>query len=161
MKTVGKTTEYDPSFSANANGIAFCPKCNKELTEADDKKAENWWYCTDCEHWIITQPSHHEHSFLGYDSLLMLVGEYHERKLLEFPGGYLKPYCPRCTEAMWVEKMWWDRTDISGDQDKIRLVLGYVCQDWKNCGYTQTIKVLTHLRFYDYLKELECEEINH
>jgi hypothetical protein len=47
MKTVGKTTEYDPSFSANANGIALCPKCKKEFSVTNNKTAENWWYCTD------------------------------------------------------------------------------------------------------------------
>jgi hypothetical protein len=91
----------------------------------------------------------------------MLVGGYHDSILIEFPGGYLQPYYPICEQPMWIEKMWWDRTDISGDQGKVRLVLGYVCEDWKNCGYTQTIKVLTPLRFHDYLNVPEIEEITH
>jgi hypothetical protein len=161
MRQVGKSAEYDPSFSANSLGIAICPKCKRELSETNDKTAENWWYCVECEHWIVTQPSHHERHFLGHESVLLLYEEGFDRKLIEYPGGYIKPYCPICKKAMWVEKMWWDRTDISGEEPKVRLVLGYVCEDWKNCGYTQTLKILTPLRYYDYLKSNKIEGVIH
>jgi hypothetical protein len=26
-------------------------------------------------------------------------------ELIEYPGGYIKPHCPICKKAMWVEKM--------------------------------------------------------
>jgi hypothetical protein len=50
MRQIGKSAEYDPSFSANVDGIAICPKCQRELSEIDNKTPENWWYCMDCEH---------------------------------------------------------------------------------------------------------------
>jgi len=94
VKQIGKTAEYNPSFSANTDGKAICPKCQRELYENDNKTPENWWYCSGCEHWIITQPSHHEHTFLGHDSVLLLSERGVNRKLLEYPGGYIKPLLP-------------------------------------------------------------------
>lgn len=155
MSTIGKSAAYIQNFSANVDGIAFCPKCNNELSEYNDKTPENWWYCTKCEHWIITQPSHHEGNLLGYNYVLLLTETGLNVKTVEHPGGYIKPYCPICKKPMWVEKMWWDKSEVSVEENKCRLVLGYVCEDWENCGYTQSLKFLVPLQSFDYINEIK------
>ena len=157
MGTIGKSAEYNPKFTANPDGIAFCPKCNCELSEHD-----NGWYCNKCSHWIITQPFHSQRDLLGHKCILLFIGlQPSDKEPIEYPGGDIEPYCPICKSPMYVEKMWWDKSELSVEKDKCKLVLGYVCEDWKNCGYTQTIKVLTPLRFHDYLNVPEIEEITH
>jgi hypothetical protein len=154
MSQIGKSAEYNPKFSVGEDGIAYCPKCNNELSESNAKTAQRL-YCTKCEHWIITRPSHHEGRLLGSDHVLFFIGQYLEKKSIEYPGGYIKPYCPICKKPMWVEKMWWDKSEVSIKKNKCRLVLGYVCEDWENCGYTQSLKFLVPLRSFDYIKEIK------
>lgn len=122
MSSIGKSAEYNPKFSANSEGVASCPKCKNELSESDNSTAENWWYCSNCEHWIITQPSHSEGTLLGYENILLLSEKGMDKKLVEYPGGYIKPYCPKCKKHMWVEKMWWDKSELSTEKDKCRII---------------------------------------
>lgn len=160
MGTIRKSAEYNPKFSPNSDGIAFCPKCNCELSEHDNRGPENRWYCNNCSHWIITQPSHNEGNLLGHNGILLFVGlQPSDTEPIEYPGGYIEPYCPICKKPMYVERMWWDRSEQTAYKNKCRLILGYVCEDWKNCGYTQSLKFFVPRESYDYLEEIKLNKL--
>jgi len=145
------TAIYDPKFKADDDGIAHCPKCDNEMEAHKDTTGGGAWLCTECRNGVLIQPSHHEHTFLGHDTVLLFKEDDDLRpEFVEYPGGYLKPHCPRCEKPMLVEKMWWDKSDQH--QGRCRLVLGYVCKDWKGCGYTQSLKAWVPTKSYDYIK---------
>lgn len=134
---VGKTAEYNPKFTSNSEGKTYCPKCNSELSERD--KANFNWYCCNCEHIIIIKPPYHEISILGYNYVLL---KDNANKLLEYPGGFLKVYCPRCKKPMFIDKIYPNPTGKNVEEDKSSISLGYVCNDRKNCGYAQVLRIL-------------------
>lgn len=147
MNFVGKTAEYNPKFKANTNDKANCPKCKNELSERD--KAGGRWYCNNCEHWIIIQPPYHENGMLGHDYFLFIDKN---KNLLKYPGGFLNVHCPICNRRMFVEKIYLNPTGKHVEPDKSSLSFGYVCEDWKNCGYTQVLRVVIPTKEIDSLK---------
>lgn len=131
-----RTAEYNPEFKANTKGKAYCTKCKNELSERD--KSGFGWYCSECKHLIITKPPYHETEILGYNYVL-LKDNYN--KSLKYPGGFLKLYCPICEKPMFIDKIFLNPTGECVERDKFSLSLGYVCADWKNCGYTQPLRL--------------------
>lgn len=143
---------YDPNFKADKDGYVKCPSCNKKMYLTEDMSGEGWWYCINCKTWTVTQPSHHENEFLGHDSILIRPKELDAcQAFIQVPSGYIEAYCPRCKKPMWVEKMWLDKSE--SQNDRCRLVLGYVCEDWQNCGYTQCLKAQVPTKSFDYIKD--------
>lgn len=151
-----ETAIYNPDFKPNDEGIALCPKCNNEMYLGESTSGDGWWHCVSCKNWVVTQPSHHEGQFLGFKTVLLQRNINFNFDYVEYPGGFLKPFCPRCNKHMWVEKMWWDISE--GEKEhRCRLVLGYVCEDWQGCGYTQSLKASVPREAFDYLKEFKTK----